>query len=66
MTNIEKVEEIVSKYVCMDAVVGMDAVRELVSFCCKKMAEWKDEQHCDELTFLKEKVDNIEQMLKQT
>ncbi len=60
MTNLEKAKEIVSKNLCMDAIIGMNTVRQVALCCCRQMAEWKDEQHAKEIEALRDYIKQLE------
>lgn len=44
MTNEEKARQITDEVFVMDAIIGVETSKQLAEICCKKMAEWKDEQ----------------------
>lgn len=44
MTNEEKARQITDEVFVMDAIIGVETSKKIAEICCKKMAEWKDEQ----------------------
>ena len=44
MTNEEKAKQITNEVFVMDAIIGVDTSKKIAEICCRKMAQWKEQQ----------------------